>query len=297
MKKIWISVGLLACICAACLWKEADKFGKSKTFKQRNQKTVIATKESQKLSMTMPQMVIVLDPGHGGSEKGAVCKYGKISVQEKNINLKIAKYMKKELESYQNVKVYLTRDHDETVKLEKRVEKAAKDQADVFISLHNNAKGEALSYQNGCTVIVPTGNYRSKTSKKGQLLGVYFLDSLEQLGIENQGLLFRTSQTNTKYPNGELCDYYNVIKNCIYHDITGIIVEHAFIDSQSDYKKFLSSEEKIKQIAKKDAQAVFRCYGEKENEEVKTVKEKITLITNGKNQQNKYQTWKFKLKK
>ncbi len=284
MKKLWIGIGFLVCLCAVCLWRQTEKLKKQE----------FAKKNSQKTSITMPDMVIVLDPGHGGSEKGAVCKYENVLVQEKDINLKIAKYMKKELESYKNVKVYLTRNHDETVKLEERVDKAADNQADVFISLHNNAKGEALSYQNGCTVIVPTGNYRSKTSKKGQLLGAYFLDSLSQLGIENQGLLMRTSQTNAKYPNGELCDYYNVIKNCVYHDITGIIVEHTFIDCKSDYDNFLSSEEKIKQIAKKDAQAVLRCYGEGENLKMKTAEEKVTLITNGKNQQNQYQTWKFR---
>lgn len=297
MKKLWIGIGFFIFFCVFCFWRAAEKSEENGIFQQKSQRAVVSKKESQKESMTLPEMVIVLDPGHGGSESGAVCKYGNISVQEKDINLKIAKYMKKELESYKNVKVYLTRDSDENVKLETRVKKAVSDHADIFISLHNNAKGEALSYKNGCTVIVPTGNYRSKISKKGQLLGCYFLDSLNQLGIENQGLLLRTSQTNTKYPNGELCDYYNVIKNCIYHDITGIIVEHAFIDSQSDYKNFLSSEEKIKQLAKKDAQAVLRCYGEKENTEIKTVKEKITRITTGKNQQNQYQIWEFKLKK
>ena len=50
-------------------------------------------------------IVIVLDPGHGGSDVGA--RRG--SVYEKTINFKVAQYCKAELEQYEGVKVYMTR--------------------------------------------------------------------------------------------------------------------------------------------------------------------------------------------
>ena len=55
--------------------------------------------------------VVVLDPGHGGWEKGA-CYYG---MQEKVLNLKIARYCQAELNTYANVKVVMTRTSDRAV--------------------------------------------------------------------------------------------------------------------------------------------------------------------------------------
>ena len=65
-----------------------------------------------------------------------------------------------------NIKVYLTRNSDTKTDLSNRVTKAVKDKADLFISIHNNAKGEIVDYDHGCTVIVPTGNYNKAISKK-----------------------------------------------------------------------------------------------------------------------------------
>ena len=49
--------------------------------------------------------VVVLDPGHGGKERGA-CYYG---MKEKDLNLKIAKYGQAALSQYANVRVVMTR--------------------------------------------------------------------------------------------------------------------------------------------------------------------------------------------
>ena len=53
-------------------------------------------------------LVIVLDPGHGGSDPGAIGG----NLREDQVNFKIAYYAKQELEQYQGVKVYLTRYND-----------------------------------------------------------------------------------------------------------------------------------------------------------------------------------------
>lgn len=55
--------------------------------------------------------IIELDPGHGGNDSGAVGKTND-QPQEKDINLKIAKYIKQELSKNSNIKVYLTRTGD-----------------------------------------------------------------------------------------------------------------------------------------------------------------------------------------
>ncbi len=86
---------------------------------------------------------LVIDPGHGGKDPGAMSKYGK----EKDIVLKIAKYLKKYInDSLPDVKVILTRDKDVFVELYKRGEIANKNNADLFISIHINSNESSRPY-------------------------------------------------------------------------------------------------------------------------------------------------------
>lgn len=233
-------------------------------------------------------ITIELDPGHGGIDAGASGKAFGQKITEKSVNLKIAKYLKEELEQNPQFKVYLTRESDKKVELEQRVEKAVKDQADMFISLHNNAKGPNAEYDHGCTVITPTGYYRKNLADQSQLLGCYLLESLSGFGIENRGLLIRTSQTNTRYPNGKLCDYYNVIKNCVYHKLPGVLIEHSFIDHEKECEERLASDEKLRVLAQKDAEAIFAYYGfGTEGKKVRLV-QKVTLRKDEENLRTKY---------
>ncbi|MDR0842856.1 MAG: N-acetylmuramoyl-L-alanine amidase, partial [Acidobacteriota bacterium] len=79
---------------------------------------------------------IVLDPGHGGTELGAV---GPGGMYEKDLVLAIALDLKTKLEAELEVEVILTRDSDIAVPLEKRTEIANNSRADLFISIHANA--------------------------------------------------------------------------------------------------------------------------------------------------------------
>lgn len=81
-------------------------------------------------------MLIVIDPGHGGEDPGAVC-HGMI---EKDITLKLARLVAAELATYQ-ARVITTRDGDATVSLGARVNLANTEGADYFCSLHINAGG------------------------------------------------------------------------------------------------------------------------------------------------------------
>lgn len=78
---------------------------------------------------------IVIDPGHGGKDPGAIGRY---NLKEKEIVLDIARHLKKELESV-GIKVILTRDSDTFIPLGKRADIANKAEADFFISVHANA--------------------------------------------------------------------------------------------------------------------------------------------------------------
>ena len=79
---------------------------------------------------------IVLDPGHGGKDPGAIGRT--TGLREKTVNLDIAKRLSKLLEA-EGIKVVMTRTTDKFIPLDKRVEIANNSGADLFISVHANA--------------------------------------------------------------------------------------------------------------------------------------------------------------
>jgi len=87
--------------------------------------------------------IIVIDPGHGGRDPGAV---GPTKYYEKTANLKIAKNLKKYLEERLKLTVYMTRDSDLYLSLKDRTAFANKHNADLFISVHNNASKSRSPY-------------------------------------------------------------------------------------------------------------------------------------------------------
>ena len=91
-------------------------------------------------SVTMPRLqsgrlVVVLDPGHGGSDPGAI---GINGIQEKQVTLAIAQQLAAYL-TQQGVQVILTRTDDRDVELEPRVQMAEQAHANLFVSIHANS--------------------------------------------------------------------------------------------------------------------------------------------------------------
>lgn len=321
-----LSIGVLICLLAAfsaCDRKTTETSSENNVAEQEKKetekeaKTTLAESEKQEktkeestsgvesscpsdlngvdLAKADGTVIIELDPGHGGSQSGA--EYEPEAVPEKEVNLKIARFLKSELEDYENVKVFLTREKDQKVELEDRVKKAVADKADVLISLHNNATGLMADYDHGCTVLTGRGAYNRRNSQTGQELGCYILKELSDIGLENQGLMFRICQNQTTYPNGQLCDYYSIVRNAELSGIPGIIVEHSFIDHSEEYQKYLSDDEKIQALAQADARGIASYYQLKsktkskaEGVELKNYKEKITLITSDDKKDNRYMT-------
>lgn len=200
---------------------------------------------------------IVLDPGHGGAASGAE-EYG---VSEKDINLKIAQYLKEELNSYENVEVSLTRTGDYDVDLEERSQYAVDVGADVLISLHNNATGDLAPYDDGCTVLAAKDGYKDVLALEEQKLACNILNELSALGITDQGILLRDSESGDTYENGVLADYYAIIRAGVLHDIPSVLIEHAFLDDADDFREYLSSDEKLLSLARADARGIARYYG------------------------------------
>jgi N-acetylmuramoyl-L-alanine amidase len=91
--------------------------------------------------------VVVLDPGHGGIDPGAISPEGKL---EKDVVFAFALALKKSIEARDGYKVLLTRDADKFVSLPKRVKFARDNRADLFIALHadsiSSKKGRGITF-------------------------------------------------------------------------------------------------------------------------------------------------------
>ncbi|MDM7274481.1 N-acetylmuramoyl-L-alanine amidase [Sulfurihydrogenibium azorense] len=106
--------------------------------------------------------VIVIDPGHGGHDPGAMAN----GLKEKDINLKVALKLKNYLEKDGRFKVYLTRDDDYFVPLYDRTLIALEKKADLFISIHTNASENP----NLSGTYVYTLNLKGATSKLAKMV-------------------------------------------------------------------------------------------------------------------------------
>nr|WP_237700436.1 N-acetylmuramoyl-L-alanine amidase [Methylophaga thiooxydans] len=81
-------------------------------------------------------IVVAIDPGHGGQDSGAV---GKRGTKEKDIVLSIAKRLATLVDKEPGMRSYLTRDSDVFISLRQRIRRARENGADMFISIHADA--------------------------------------------------------------------------------------------------------------------------------------------------------------
>jgi N-acetylmuramoyl-L-alanine amidase len=97
--------------------------------------TPVETSISER-SKKKQEIVIAIDPGHGGRDPGAV---GHKGTKEKDVTLALAQKLKRIINATPGYRAVMTRESDRFVVLRKRVQKARKHQADLFVSLHADA--------------------------------------------------------------------------------------------------------------------------------------------------------------
>ncbi len=125
---------------------------------------------------------VVIDPGHGGRDPGAVSPDGK--VLEKNITLSVALKLGELIrKNYPYVEVIYTRDRDIAVNLDRRTEIANKSKADLFMSIHVNA-----------------ARYRAATGSETFIMGQDKSSSnLEVTMLENSVVLLEGDDYQSRY--------------------------------------------------------------------------------------------------
>lgn len=133
------------------------------------------------------QKVIVIDPGHGGKDTGAI---GKNKVQEKDVVLKIAKEIIRLNETLLNDKfdMYSTRYKDTLISLSDRSRLAKSLNAHVYVSLHCNASNPSSK---GMDVYVHKSNTNEENLKKSIAMGLSILkESTLKLGFKKRAIQF-----------------------------------------------------------------------------------------------------------
>ena len=196
-------------------------------------------------------IVVALDPGHGGSDSGAVAN----GLKEKDINLSIAKYCQAALQR-NGINVFMTRSSDVYVGLSERVQKAVAAKASVFVSIHINSATPAAE---GCEVWVPNdSSYNYDTHEAGYDLGKRVVAKLAALGLKNRGVKTKDSANGSKYSDGSIADYYSVINGARKNGIPGIIIEHAFITNSGEAVK-MKSAAFLKKLGEADAQGIIEA--------------------------------------
>ncbi len=187
--------------------------------------------------------VIVIDPGHGGNDSGAI---GPTGVMEKTVTLNIALRLQKLLEA-EGATVYMTRSTDTEVspkganasdieELQARCDVANNHDADIFISIHND------SFTNGAAKGT-TGYYYSRGSAKSRDLADKVRSGvIDQIGTQSRGT--------------QSCNFY-VVKHT---DMPATLVEVAFI-SNPEEEKLLNSDDGAQKAAQGIADGIADYFG------------------------------------
>ncbi len=145
--------------------------------------------------------LVVIDPGHGGKDSGAL---GPAGLQEKDVALDIARKVRHRL-AQDGIAVKLTRDNDRFIELGDRARLAREWKGDVFVSIHLNAAGNTGA-QGVETYVLPSAGYPSTADEKlvrdsrpaelgnahddANIILGYFMHRglLQQTGAEDRGL-------------------------------------------------------------------------------------------------------------
>jgi N-acetylmuramoyl-L-alanine amidase len=172
---------------------------------------------------------VCLDPGHGGTDPGAV---GPGGTKEKDINLIVAKQVADHLGRH-GVQVVMTRDGDQTVSLDQRCTISDNAGADLFVSIHCNAVEDRTAHGTETWYVSPTGQKLAQKVQTGLIVA---------LGRADRGV-----KQGNKY----------VLKNT---KAPAALVELAFI-SNPEEEKLLASADFPKRAAEAVARGVLAHLG------------------------------------
>ncbi|MBL8479527.1 MAG: N-acetylmuramoyl-L-alanine amidase [Sterolibacteriaceae bacterium] len=221
-------------------------------------------------------VTIVLDPGHGGEDPGAIGRGGSY---EKHVTLSVARRLKEKIDATPNMRSVLTRDGDYFIPLQSRVQKARRVQADLFVSVHADAFVKPTARGSSVFVLSETGASSSAARWLANKENSADLVGGVNLGVKDPYLartLLDLSQTATindslklgKDVLGELGRINTLHKAHVEQagfavlkapDIPSILIETAFISNPEEEKR-LNDEAYQEQMAEAILRGIRRYF-------------------------------------
>ncbi|EOY8497351.1 TPA: N-acetylmuramoyl-L-alanine amidase [Providencia stuartii] len=236
-------------------------------------------KKSGKAGRDRP-IIIMIDPGHGGEDPGAMGKY---KTREKDVVLQIARRLKALIDKDPKMRAYMTRNEDVFIPLKVRVAKARKMQADLFVSIHadaftnRSAHGSSVFALSTKGATSNTARYLAQTQNEADLIGGVsksgdvYLDhtmlDLVQTATINDSLKFgdevlkRMGKVNRLHKNKVDQAGFAVLKA---PEIPSILVETAFISNLEEERKLKTAkfQQQMAESIFQGIKAYFRNGGE-----------------------------------
>ncbi len=201
------------------------------------------------------KFLVVIDPGHGGADTGAVFKNGKTTLTEKHFTLLLARDLAREL-IIRGSNVILTRNDDREVLLSDRTALANKVKADAFISIHLNSSEDPIKTGGVETFIL--NHATDETSKRlADLENAVLKDSQanHNSGSSNVSLIMKDLilDANLKPSKDLACSVQSKMKTRVHDrgvkqalfyvllgtDMPSILIESGFMNSKTDRDRIL----------------------------------------------------------
>ena len=227
--------------------------------------------------------LIIIDPGHGGIDPGAI---GANGIYEKDVALALAKELKKQLEASGKYKVKMTRNDDTFIRLSNRVKFARKHKGDLFVSIHADSlrdpgvSGASVYTLSEKASDAQTAKLAARENKADLIAGI-------ELEVEDAAVMDilvdlarRNTQNQSKYFANTLVSQFQSasIKTLTRPhrfanfavlkapEIPSVLVEAGFMSNKKEAKKLNTTahRRKIAQTLKKGIDSYFKTV--KENE-------------------------------
>ena len=199
---------------------------------------------------------IVIDPGHGGKDPGAI---GPRGTKEKDIVLKIAHKLAKELHKNLKTRVILTRYHDIFLPLAERTAIANREKADLFISIHCNACLKSRTKGFEIYFLSDKASDEEAQAVANMENAVMALEEKKEQGNELSSILWSLAMNEFMNESSELCSLVSSevdnhirgmdnrgVKQAGFTVLRGakmpaVLVEVGFISHRSEARKLKSS--------------------------------------------------------
>ncbi len=235
---------------------------------------------AQKAGSKARPFTLVIDPGHGGRDPGALGR----TVKEKTINLNVALALGQLIESnYPGVKVIYTRKKDVFVPLDRRAEIANKAKADLFISIHTNALPKRAiargteTYTLGIaradanlevakrenSVILIESDYKQRyenfdpNSAESYIIFEFMQDKHMEQSVNLATMIQREFRTTAKRPDRGVHQAGFLVLRAT--SMPGVLVELGYISTR-DEENYMSSKAGVKALSRSIYNAFCRYY-------------------------------------